>query len=178
MLILCFTWHLSKSPALCIHPSAQEEKGGLIFGKACMILQLFCCWHCSACFRGIHTVSCSLQMVSTRQKHRNSCLLSWTKITKTGIMGKIQTSFWMQTFREEEESHVQSQTQNHFFQGKSHMSVRQKTDSLTAFLEGGKDPFFPPPLVKKNQKGVEIKKTRGKLWHCLKLGKNVQPQMT
>lgn len=81
----------------------------------------------------------------------------------------------MQTFREEEESHVQSQTQNHFFQGKSHMSVRQKTDSLTAFLEGGKDPFFPPPLVKK---GVEIKKIRGKLWHCLKLGKNVQPQMT
>lgn len=70
MLILCFTWHLSKSPALCIHPSAQEEKGGLIFGKACMILQLFCCWHCSACFRGIHTVSCSLQMVSTRQKHK------------------------------------------------------------------------------------------------------------
>lgn len=50
-------------------------------------------------------------------------------------------------------------------------------DSLTVFLEGGKVSFFHHLWLKKTKR-VEIRKIRGELWHCLKLGKNVQPQMT
>lgn len=43
MLVFCFTWHLSKAPTLHIHPSAQEEKWGLICGKATYDSSGFAC---------------------------------------------------------------------------------------------------------------------------------------